>query len=140
MRGEEPPEYKVQMVCCPACGGQIKETAGPCGFCDQLVIVTKNHKPLVIKKEDIKDIPITPPTNQELTEKNLDAEWTVGNSWWKQSALMVLSGGEPEYGAQLVAFYYAKNPDKALPGQRVPKIDQIEMFSLATAIQQSIKK
>lgn len=134
----ESQQYEASLLACPACGAQIGGT-GNCPSCGQLSVVTKNHKLLSIKDEDIKDIRIKAPT-QEQIEKSENPSWQIAGSSWGEDSLMVLSGGDPKYGADMVAFYFAKHPESTIPGSRIPDIDKIEMYVLATAIKQSLNK
>lgn len=132
-------EFQASLVACPACGAQIEGTSGPCGHCNQLVIVTKNHKLLSIKKEDIEDITIKEPSD-EARKKSDNPMWQVAGSGWSEDELMVLSGGDPKYGADLVAFYFAKHPESTLLGSMNPSLEKIEMYALSSAIKQSLNK
>ena len=131
-------EYKIDMLACPACGGQIGGS-GSCPSCGQLLIVTKNRQLLQIKPEDIEDIKIKPPSKEEREAKD-NPIWEVGNSMWTENKLMVIANGAPEYGAKLVAFYYAKHPEATLPGTQVPSIEKIDEFALSTVIKQNMVK
>lgn len=130
-------EFEVRLLVCPACGGQI-EGSGNCPRCGQLLVITKNHELLQIDSEDIKDVRIKSPTEEERATKR-NQYWEIGSSNWSESQLIVLGGGHPEYGAKLVAFYYAKHPEEVLPGTRVPSAEKVETFALSTAIKQSSK-
>lgn len=131
-------EYRVDMLACPACGGQIGGS-GNCGHCGQLNIVTKNHKLLSIQDEDVEGINLKRPS-KEAREKSDNPNWQVGGWNWSEDSLIVLSNSEPEYGAKMVALYLKKHPEKDLPGCWKPDMEEIGTFVLSTAIKQSLRK
>ncbi len=131
-------EYKVDMLACPACGGQIGGT-GNCPSCGQLLVVTKNRQLLQINPDDIKDVKIKPPSKEEREESD-NPRWDVGTSSWTENQLIVLANGAPEYGAKLVAYYYVTHPKSRLPGSTVPSREKIDDFALSTAITQGMAK
>jgi len=124
-------EFKAQVLCCPACGGQLKEIkSGACEYCAQLLYITPNHKALKITDEMLQGINITPPTDEEL-KKQANAPWKIGDgSYWPTYDLDDLGGGNAIIGARLVGLYMLQHPETQLGGSRRPDNFLIEQFAI----------